>query len=115
MIGKLSSKIEEEINKKGYHILRKSFVKNNMYPNEFPVYGDIEHIRVGNRYTLRLFVKHRQNGVERIDGGMIDVKIRKQEGDNFSGEIITLLPDNFPLKKGDCINISKDEILFEQK
>lgn len=115
MFGKLSSEIDKEINKKGFHILRKTFVKNNMYPNKFPDYGEIEQIRVGNRYTLRLFIKHRQNGEERIDGGMVDVKILKQEGDNFSGEILTLLPNNFPLKKGDCINLSKDEILFEQK
>ena len=89
--------------------------RKNCTLTKFPDYGEIEQIRVGNRYTLRLFIKHRQNGEERIDGGMVDVKILKQEGDNFSGEILTLLPNNFPLKKGDCINLSKDEILFEQK
>lgn len=115
MIGKLSSEIEQEINRKGFHILRKSFVKNNMYPNQFPEYEEIEEIRIGRRYTIRLFVKHTQNGIERIDGGMIDVKILKKENDNYSGEILTLLPPNFPLKKGDCINLLRDEILFEQK
>jgi hypothetical protein len=78
MFGKLSNEIEQEINKKGFHVLRKSFAKKNMYPNQFPDYGEIEQIRIGKKYTLRLFVKHSLNGVERIDGGMIDVKRLKK-------------------------------------
>lgn len=115
MIGKLSSEIEREINRTGFHILRKSFVKNKMYPNPFPDYGEIKEIRIGGKYTIRLFVKRTQKGFERIDGGMIDVKILKKENDNYSGEILTLLPPDFPLKKGDSINLLEDEILFEHK
>ncbi|HRX16110.1 MAG TPA: hypothetical protein P5123_07340 [Spirochaetota bacterium] len=115
MFGKLSSEIEQEINNKGYHILRKSFARKKMYPNKFPDYDEIEQILIGKIYTLRLFVKHKRNGTERIDGGMIDVKIIKNNNEEYSGELLTLLPPNFPIKKGDHLKICKDEILFEQK
>lgn len=114
MIGKLSEIIEKEINDKGFHILKKSFVKNKMYPNSFPEYDEINEIQIGGRYTIRLFVKLLRNAVERIDSGLIDVKIKLSSGEKFSCEILTLLPDNFPLQKGDIISLTKDEILYKQ-
>jgi hypothetical protein len=115
MIGKLSSEIEKEIDKKGFHILRKSFAKNKMYPNQFPEYSEIDEIGIGKKYSIRLFVKHIQNGIEIIDSGMIDVEIQKINNDKYSSKILTLLPSHFPIRKGDSIFLTKDEILYEQE
>ena len=112
MIGKFSKDVEEEIQERGFHILKKSFAKKNMYPNRFPDFGDINKAEIGEHYAVRLFVKNTFNGIERIDSGMIDVKIVSKENEIYSGEILTQLPDHFPLKKGDNVILTKDELLF---
>lgn len=114
MTGKLAKEVENEIDKTGYHILKKSFAKNNKYPNPFPDFEKLDTIDIGSSYTLRLFVKVTQNNLERIESGMIDVKIFLQSGDKYTGEILTQLPPVFPLRKGQKIVLTEDEILFKQ-
>jgi hypothetical protein len=115
MIGKFSKDVEEEIQEKGFHVLKKSFAKRNMYPNRFPDFGDINEIEIGESYVVRLFVDTTFNNVEKIDSGLIDVRILAKENDTYSCEILTLLPYQFPLKKGDKVILTKDELLYKQK
>lgn len=115
MIGKFSKDIEKEFLKNGFHILKKSFVKRNMYPSRFPDFGEINEIENGERYAVRLFVKHAPNNIERIDSGLIDVKILTKSGKKYSCEVLTQLPDNFPLRKGDTLMLTNDEILYKHE
>jgi hypothetical protein len=113
MIGKLSKDIEEEIEDKGFHIFRKSYSIRNMYPNAFPDYGEIKQINIGSIYAVRLFVKNIREYPERIDSGFIDVKIESSSKGTYLSEILTLLPETFPIKKGDKLILSHDELLYE--
>ncbi len=112
--GKFSPEIEKEIDQKGYHILNPSLPLGS-YPNVFPKYQKIKEIRIGCIYAVRLFVKITKGNSYSIDSGMIDIKIIMKAKEDFIGEIITLLPGNFPVSKGQNIPIKSDEILFEQK
>lgn len=112
--GKFSPEVEKEINEKGYHILNLS-LPSNCYPNEFPKYKKIDKIKIGKIYTIRLFIKVHPGLNSNIDSGLIDIKIISITSDGYSGEILTLLPNNFPLSKGQNLNIKMEEILYEQK
>jgi hypothetical protein len=113
-VGKFSPEIEKEINEKGYHILNTSLPPSS-YPSKFPPYPKIKEIKVGNSYVIRLFVKIKSGGLKKIDSAFLVIKIIMKSEDDYLGEILTLLPGNFPLAKGQNIKIKREEILFEQK
>ncbi len=112
-IGKFSPEIEREIMTKGYHILDQA-LSSDSYPNPFPKYPVLNQIKIGYRYTIRLFIKIKSAVPAKIDSGLIDVKIISKSEDNYVGEIQTIIPDDFPLSKGQHIILKKSEILFEQ-
>jgi len=111
--GNFSPVVLEEIQQKGYHILNKSLPKGS-YPNEFPKFHTLNEIKIGETFVLRLFVKIPNNILQNIDSGLIDVKIVKKIKNGYKAEILTLLPDFFPLSKGKIIEIKKEEILYQQ-
>jgi hypothetical protein len=113
IIGKFSPEIEKEIDEKGYHVLNQSLPANS-YPNPFPKNNNLKEIKIGKSYTIRLFIKMQSGLMSRIDSGLIDIRIVNKTENDYTGEILTLLPPNFPLAKGQNINITKDEILYEQ-
>ena len=110
--GNFNPEILKEIEQKGYHILNKSLNKGS-YPNEFPKFPKLNNIDVGGIYVLRLFVRIPNTISQNIDSGMIDVKIIEKSNNGFIAEILTLLPDIFPIFKGQKIEIKKEEILYE--
>ena len=46
----------------------------------------------------------------RADGGYLDLKIEGLADDHVMAEILTKLPDEFPLGAGDSIELFEDEI-----
>jgi hypothetical protein len=112
-IGKFSIEIEMDLNFKGYHFLNTK-LPSDSYPNKFPKFEKINLINIDKIFTLRLFVKFQSAGIDIIDSGLIDVKIIKKSSKGYLVEILTLLPDNFPLLKGQNIEIKKEEILYKQ-
>lgn len=111
-LGKFSDEILEELNQKGYHFLNTSFPENN-YPNKFPNFKKLKEIKIGKIYAVRAFIKLKPGLDVNIDSGMIDIKIIRKSNENYEGEILTLLPNNFPISKGQNISFKKDEILYE--
>jgi len=113
--GNFDKEIEAEIEKNGYHILNKSKAKiKGNYPNEFPLYKEIENVKVGEVYAIRAFVKNKRDGIERVDSGLIDVHIMSIDERDFTAAILTLLPPNFPIAKGQKIKVTDDQLLFKQ-
>ncbi|MFH1051410.1 MAG: hypothetical protein V1779_10845 [bacterium] len=112
-IGKFRPEIEKEIEDRGYHILNQS-LPSNSYPNKFPKFKKLDEIKIGKIYTIRLFIRITNSRYPTIDSGLVDIKITRKTKDNYIGEILTLLPDSFPLTKGQSINLKKEEILYEQ-
>ncbi len=98
---------------KGYHIYSYALPVED-YPNSFIVENTPKEIKIGKRYTLRLFVKIENGFAKTIDSGLIDVKILKKVTKGFLAEVLTLLPEGFPLKKGQKIEVKREEILYEQ-
>jgi len=111
--GKFSPEIENEIIAKGYHIYNYALAVED-YPNSFINENTPKEIEIGKRYTLRLFVKIEKGLMKTIDSGLIDIKIIRKDKDSFLAEILTLLPVGFPLRKGQRIDVKKEEILYEQ-
>ena len=112
-IGNFSPDVGNELNIKGYHFLNTSLPLNS-YPNKFPKFEKVNEIGIGKIYTLRLFVKLPSAGIGMIESGLLDVKVISKSKKGFIGVIQTLLPDTFPISKGQNIEIKKEEILYEQ-
>jgi len=112
-IGEFSTKVENDLLMKSYHILNTSFAPDS-YPNRFPKFKKINKIKIGGVYVVRLFVKNYSGETYQIDSGMIDIKINTKKSGGFGAEILTLLPSGFPLSKGQIIDVKKEEILYEQ-
>ncbi len=49
---------------------------------------------------------------DRIVDGHIDLTIESIEGDKVIADILTVLPEDFPLSTGDCLELLEEEILF---
>jgi hypothetical protein len=113
MNGIFSKEIEAELTEKGYHVLKKSLAKESKYPNDFPDFGNINTIKIGGIYALRLFFQYELDGIPAIDSGILNVFILSKKGQKYKCNILTQLPGIFPLKQGDELDITKDEILFE--
>ncbi len=112
-IGKFSPAIEKEINESGYHIFNQS-LPSNCYPNKFPKFNKIDKINIGKIYGIRLFIGIGTGVNQTIDSGLISILILSKASESFVGEILTLIPNNFPIAKGQHINLTKDNILYEQ-
>ncbi len=48
-----------------------------------------------------------------IDGGVIDLQIEEVHSESVMANILTALPEKFPLKAGGSIEIFEDEILYK--
>jgi hypothetical protein len=59
--------------------------------------------------TIKVFEADK---VDRIIDGYIDLTIESIEGDKIVADILTDLPENFPLSTGDFIELLEEEILF---
>ena len=111
--GTFSPEIENELNIKGYHFLNTTLPLIS-YPNKFPKFEKVKEISIGKIYTLRLFVKLPSAGIGMIESGLLDVKVISKSKKGFIAVIQTLLPDTFPIAKGQNIEIKKEEILYAQ-
>jgi hypothetical protein len=110
--GTFSKEILEELNKKRYHFLNTSLSEDN-YPNKFPAFKKISEIKIGKIYTVRAFIKLKPGINSNVDSGLMDINIIRKTDDYYEGEILTNLPKNFPLSKGQIVNFKKEEILYE--
>ena len=111
-LGTFSKEILDELNQKGYHFLNTSFSQDK-YPNIFPKYKKLNEIKIGKIYAVRAFIKLKPEPIVNIDSGLIDIKIIRKSNEHYEGEILTKVPLNFPISKGQIIAFKKDEILYE--
>ncbi len=100
----------------GYHVYSLEEAKlKDYYPNKFPDYPGVllKDLNVGDVITIRVFVKIGTGKNVRIDGGYVDLEVEHIEDESVFGVIMTALPDKFPLKKAESLEIFQEEILYK--
>ncbi|MBP7283108.1 MAG: hypothetical protein KBA66_16105 [Leptospiraceae bacterium] len=94
--------------------------ENGYYPKE--LLGIIEQIgsfkqkfpiKIGDVYGVRAFFAFSEpiNGEVQFQSGYLDLKLLLEEKDTYIGEIQTILPPIFVLKKGSKIKFRKENII----
>ena len=113
--GNFHADIEQELKTRGFHVLdqTRALIPGN-YPNPFPQYPELPDIELGSSYVIRLFVRLILQGTERIDSGLIDVRIGEKCDNLYTGRIETTLPADFPLHEGDQLTLKFEQILYRQ-
>jgi len=97
--------IFRDIRRKGYVAFNlKGSDKNNYYPGAFNKYPgiSINALNIYDIITIKVFVVDGDdNDLPRITDGHIDLTIESIEGNEVIADILTDLPDDFPLSAGD--------------
>jgi len=104
----------KDVKENGYHVFSLKKAKDpDYYSNKFPDYPGvkIQDLSVGDIVTVRAFFLVGSDDDVRANGGYLDLEIGAISGDNIMAEILTQLPPDFPLEKGDSLEIYEDEIL----
>jgi hypothetical protein len=108
--------IFSDIREKGYVIfsLNKANLPN-YYPSVFNEYPgvNIHELKIYDLITIKVFMADGDgNDLPQIIDGYIDLTIESIEGDKVIADILTVLPEDFPLSTGDFIELLEEEILF---
>jgi hypothetical protein len=108
--------IFSDVRVKGYVIFNlKNSDLPNYYPGAFNKYPgvNIHQLKIYDLITIKIFVADGDgNDLPRIIDGYIDLTIESIEGDKVIADILTALPENFPLEIGDSMELLEEEILF---
>jgi hypothetical protein len=96
--------------------------QNGFYPDELlEIIDKISNyrkrivIKIGETYAVRAFfaISEPEGNEVEYQSGYLDLKLIMKEGDLLVGEVVTLLPPHFILKKGNRIKITKDNIIYK--
>ena len=107
-----------EIREDGYHIYSlKNAKKPNLYPPEFPDNPGVtlSDLKEDDIITIIVFFGIGSGKKMRVDGGYVDLEIEVVEKDSAMGSIITELPKEFALSKGESIQVFEEEILYKSE
>ena len=101
---------------KGYVVFNlKDSDKPSYCPGVFNKYPgvNIHELKIYDLITIKVFVADGDgDDLPRITDGHIDLTIESIEGDKVIADILTVLPEDFPLSTGDFIELLEEEILF---
>jgi len=104
-----------ELDEKGYAIFSKRKAKiPGYYPTRYPEFDEIQidEVEPDDIITIRAFFVIGKDKHERIDGGLIDVKVEQVRGDEIWANLLTELPPSFPLQTNMTVVLSIDELLY---
>ena len=105
-----------DIREDGYHVYSLKNAKTpNYYPKEIPDYpgAALKDLKEDDIITTRVFFGIGKGKNMRIDGGHVDLKVELVEKDTIMAAIITELPVEFALSKGESIELFEEEILYK--
>ncbi len=114
--GKNEPAFIDDIKKDGYHVYSLKNAKiADFYPPELSKYPgvSINSLEIGDIITIRFFIGIGKGKNMHIDGGVIDLQIEEVHSESVMANILTALPEKFPLKAGGSIEIFEDEILYK--
>ncbi|MCP3944914.1 MAG: hypothetical protein GY710_26020 [Desulfobacteraceae bacterium] len=103
-----------DIEENGYHIYSMENAKiPNFYPSEFPNYPGValKNLREDDIITIRIFFDFKKGKDIRVEGGYIDLKVESIDDKKLIAVIITALPEEYTLSKGESIEVFQEEIL----
>jgi len=107
--------IFSDIGEKGYVIFS---LKKASLPDYYPGFSNypginIHELNIYDLITIKVFVADGDgNDIPQIIDAHIDLTIESIEGDKIVADILTDLPENFPLSTGDPLELLEEEILF---
>jgi hypothetical protein len=107
--------IFSDIEDKGYVIFS---LKKASLPNYYPGFHNypgvnIHELKIYDLITIKVFFADGDgDDLPRIIDAHIDLTIESIEGDKVIADILTDLPEDFPLSTGDSIELLEEEILF---
>jgi len=108
--------IFSDIEEKGYVVFNRNKANlPNYYPGAFNNYPgvNIHELHVYDLITIKVFMADGDgDDLPRITDGHIDLTIESIEGDKVIADILTELPEDFPLSTGDSMELLEEEILF---
>ncbi|MEX0726325.1 MAG: hypothetical protein WD065_08655 [Planctomycetaceae bacterium] len=107
----------DDLDENRYHIFsRRNAAKPGFYPNAFPAHPEIaiEDVREGDLITVRAFFAVGRSKPPRIDSGEMTLEVEWVDRDErlLVANILTDLPQSFPLAKGTSIELDLDEVLI---
>lgn len=105
-----------DIREDGYHIYNISNAKKpNFYPSELSEYPGValKDLREGDIITIRVFFGLGVGKNMRVDGGYVDLKVEFVDENTVLAVIITKLPREFALNRGESIDVFQEEILYK--
>jgi hypothetical protein len=114
--GKTEPAFLDDIKEDGYHVYSLKNAKiPDFYPPELPNYQgvSINSLEIGDVITIRIFFGIGKGKNMHIDGGVIDLQVEEVHTDSVMANILTVLPEKFPLSTGGSIEIFEDEILYK--
>ena len=106
----------KDIKEEGYHIYNlKNAQKPNYYPPELPDYPGValKNLKEEDVIIIRVFFGIGKGKNMRVESGYIDIQVEFVDQNSVIGAILTELPDQFALKKGESIEVFHEEILYK--
>jgi hypothetical protein len=106
-----------------FHIFDADYARTKgFYPNEvleiiskLTGFNRDFKIEIGEIYAVRAFfvISDPMDNEVEFESGYLDVKLLLKETDIYVGEVVTVLPPSFVLKKGSKIKLTKANILYK--
>lgn len=114
--GRHCAEFEREIAEQGFAIFSRDKAQTpGYYPTDWDEATDGElglgDLEEGDHVTIRAFFRVGSKKEMRVDAGLIDVEVETLDGDTIWANILTKMPDGFPLQKGTTIELSIGEII----
>lgn len=106
----------KDVRKDGYHVYSLKNAKTpNFYPPELPDYPGValKALKEDDIITIRVFFGIGKGDKMRVDGGHIDLRVEFVDENSVMAVIITQLPEHFPWKTGESIEVFEEEILYK--
>lgn len=108
----------KDIREDGFHIYNLEYAEiPNYYPEEMPDYPGVslKELKENDIITIRVFFGIGSGEDMRVDGGYLDLRVELVDADKVLAVIITELPDEFALSKGESIELFPEEILYKNQ
>ena len=74
---------------------------------------NLKDLKIDDVITIRVFFGIGKGQNVRIDGGEIDLQIEHIDEESVMANILTILPETFPLCAGETIEVYEEEILYK--
>lgn len=108
----------KDIREDGFHIYNLDNAEMpNYYPDELPDFPGValKELKEDDIITVWVYFGIGSGDDMRVDGGYLDLRIEFVDVEKVLAAVITELPDEFALSKGESIEVFPEEILYKNQ